>query len=138
MNDSGRAVRQLVEKIDVAANELVLIYDDIDLPLGQIRIRPQGSSGTHRGMKSVIQWVGSKEFPRIRIGIHDPQRRVTDITRYVLTPMRGKRFERLQEGVHQAVEAVFSIVETDIHSTMNRLNRRKNSLLLAEQEAAKP
>ena len=77
---------------------MLVIYDDIDLPLGGIRIRERGSAGTHKGMKSVIQHCGSQEFPRLRIGIQSPGRKTADIVRYVLTPLRGEDIRHVPGG----------------------------------------
>jgi PTH1 family peptidyl-tRNA hydrolase len=136
MNESGMAVQKLCRMFDFEPARMLVIYDDIDLPLGGVRLRERGSAGSHKGMRSVIQHVGSQEFPRLRIGIHPASGGATnDIVRYVLTPLRGKSFTALQEGVARAADAGLSILETDIHSTMNIFNRRKNSLLLHEEEA---
>ena len=135
MNESGLAVQKLRRMFDFDLPSMLVIYDDIDLPLGHIRIREKGSAGTHKGMKSVIQHSGSQDFPRLRIGIQSPGRQSADIVHYVLTPLKGKKFEMLQEGVAKAADAALAILENDIHSTMNIFNRRKNSLLLQKEEA---
>lgn len=135
MNESGLAVEKLRRMFDFELARLLVIYDDIDLPLGSVRLRERGSAGTHKGMRSVVQHVGSQEFPRLRIGIQGANPKPADIIRYVLTPLRGKPFTLLQEGVAQAADAAQSIIESDIQSTMNKFNRRKHSLLLQEEEA---
>jgi PTH1 family peptidyl-tRNA hydrolase len=135
MNESGLAVQKLRRMFDFELSRLLVIYDDIDLPLGSVRLRERGSAGTHKGMRSVIQHVGSQEFPRLRIGIQGANPKPADIIRYVLTPLRGRPFALLQEGVAQAADAAQSIIDSDIHSTMNKFNRRKHSLLLQEEEA---
>jgi len=135
MNESGMAVQKLCRMFDFEPARMLVIYDDIDLPLGGVRLRERGSAGTHKGMRSVIQHVGSQEFPRLRIGIQGAGAKPVDIVRYVLTPLRGKPFILLQEGAARAADAVQSVLETDIHSTMNIFNRRKDSLLLHEEEA---
>ncbi|MCJ7524244.1 MAG: aminoacyl-tRNA hydrolase [Candidatus Aminicenantes bacterium] len=135
MNESGLAVHKLQKMFSFAYSDMLVIYDDIDLPLGSIRIRERGSSGTHKGMRSVIQHCGTQDFPRLRIGIRNPVRRTADIIRYVLKPLRGQSFAKLQEGVVSAAEAAQMILENDIHGTMNIFNRRKNSLLLQKEEA---
>ena len=136
MNESGLAVQKLRRMFDVDLPSMLLIYDDIDLPLGGIRIREKGSAGTHKGMKSVIQHVGGQDFPRLRIGIHPAVGgAANDIVRYVLTPLRGKAYTMFQEGIVQAADAAQVFLENDIHSTMNIFNRRKNSLLLQKGEA---
>ena len=134
MNESGLAVQKLRRMFEFETARLLVIYDDIDLPLGSVRLRERGSAGTHKGMKSVIQHLGSQEFPRLRVGIQGAAK-PADIIRYVLTPLRGKPYIQFQEGVALAADAAQAVLESDIHSTMNIFNRRKNSLLLHEEEA---
>jgi PTH1 family peptidyl-tRNA hydrolase len=135
MNESGLAVQKLRRMFTLEAERLLVIYDDVDLPLGSIRIRERGSAGTHKGMRSVIQHLGTTDFPRLRIGIQGSGREAADIVRYVLTPLKGKRFVLLQEGIARAADAAQSFLQSDIHSTMNIFNRRNNSLLLPREEA---
>ncbi len=135
MNESGLAVQKLRRMFAFELYRMLVIYDDVDLPLGGIRIREKGSAGTHKGMKSVIQHLGSQDFPRLRIGIQDSGRKATDIVRYVLTPLKGKTYTVLQQGIDQAADAAQSFLENDIHSAMNIYNRRNNSLLLPREEA---
>jgi len=135
MNESGLAVQKLRRMFDFDLPAMLVITDDIDLPLGGIRLREKGSAGTHKGMKSVIQHCGSQDFPRLRIGIQGDGPKSADIVRYVLTPLRGKAYNMFQEGIVQAADAAQVFLENDIHSTMNIFNRRKNSLLLQKEEA---
>lgn len=135
MNESGLAVQKLQRMFGFEHSRMLVIYDDIDLPLGSVRIREKGSAGTHKGMKSVIQHSGTQDFPRLRIGIQNPGRQAADIVHYVLTQLKGKKFDIFQEGIAKAADAAQAILENDIHSTMNIFNRRKNSLLLQKEEA---
>ena len=135
MNESGQAVRKLGRMFDCEPERMLVIYDDIDLPLGSIRLRERGSAGGHKGMKSVIQHLGSQEFPRLRVGIRSEGPRKDDIVAYVLGPLRGKAFAALHEGIVKAADAAQFFLENDIHDTMNRFNRRTNSLLPQEGEA---
>lgn len=135
MNESGLAVRKLTRMFDFEPGQMLVIYDDVDLPLGSIRIRERGSAGTHKGMKSVIQHLGSQEFPRLRIGIRGEGPASGDIVGYVLRPLRGKPWAALQEGVDHGADAAQAFLQTDIHSTMNTFNRRNNSLLPQAGEA---
>jgi PTH1 family peptidyl-tRNA hydrolase len=130
MNESGQAVQKLKKMFTFDYSRMLVIFDDIDLPLGDIRIRERGSAGTHKGMKSVIQHSGTQEFPRLRIGIQNPGRKAANIIHYVLTSFRGEKNEIFKLGILQAADAAEAILETDILSTMNTFNRRKNSLLL--------
>jgi PTH1 family peptidyl-tRNA hydrolase len=135
MNESGQAVNKLRRMFAFNLDRMLVIYDDMDLPLGAIRIREKGSAGTHKGMKSVIQHAGSADFPRLRIGIQGTERKSADIVRYVLTPLKGEPFAVFKEGVAKAADAAQAFLENDIHHTMNLYNRRKNSLLLQKEEA---
>jgi peptidyl-tRNA hydrolase, PTH1 family len=128
MNDSGRAIHSLTGMYRFDWQEMVVVYDDIDLKLGEVRVRARGSAGTHKGMKSVLAAAGTSEFPRIRIGI-DQAGRTRDIIRYVLTPLSGEAWDLFQDAVARAAGAVQSIISNGIESTMNEYNRRANSLL---------
>lgn len=123
MNLSGVAVSKLVRGEKLTLAELVVVFDDVDLPWGTIRIRERGSGGGHKGLESVIQELGTQEFVRVRLGIQPPGP-VNDLAEYVLTPM-GKA-ERTQAGemVEQAAGAVRTILREGAKKAMNRFNRR--------------
>jgi len=124
MNLSGMAVRELVEKHEVRPeSDLIVIYDELDLPLGTIRIRERGSSAGHNGMRSVIGALGTQEFLRIRLGVA-PQRKVTDGVKFVLTPFRKTQLKKVDELLDWAAEAVTVILEAGPAAAMNRFNRR--------------
>jgi len=135
MNESGQAVAKLRRMFALDAGELLVIYDDIDLPLGGVRLRERGSAGSHKGMRSILQHLGSQEFPRLRIGIRPERPEVGDLVRYVLTPLRGRPLASLRAGAERAADAAEDILQEDIHHVMNRYNRRNNSLLLPQEEA---
>ena len=108
MNASGRAVRQLMARFKVSPAELVVIYDDYDLPKGHVRIRPSGSAGTHNGMRSVIAETGLTEFARIRIGIRDPEVNIP-IINYVLSEVKKEDYELFSSACRRAAEAAVSL-----------------------------
>ena len=108
MNASGRAVRQLMARYKVSPAELVVIYDDYDLPKGHVRIRPSGSAGTHNGMRSVIAETGLTEFARIRIGIRDPEVNIP-IINYVLSEVKKEDYELFSSACGRAAEAAVSL-----------------------------
>ena len=124
MNLSGFAVRELVAKYEVdPAKDLIVVYDELDLPLGTIRIRERGSSAGHNGMESVIGGLDTQEFLRIRLGIA-PERKIVDGVKYVLTPFRKSQEKIVDEIVDQATEAVKVILKEGPAAAMNRFNRK--------------
>ncbi len=110
MNNSGRAVKQLMAKYKISEENLLVLYDDYDLPKGKVRIRASGSAGTHNGMRSIIGETGCKEFPRIRIGIRDEEVNIP-IINYVLSEVRKEDYELFADACHKAGEAVVDFVK---------------------------
>jgi PTH1 family peptidyl-tRNA hydrolase len=124
MNLSGLSVRELVAKYEVdAAADLVVIYDELDLPLGTIRIRQRGSSAGHNGVESVIGALGTQEFLRIRLGIA-PDRKIEDGVKFVLTPFRKVQLKVVDEVLDTTLEAVRVILKDGPAAAMNRFNRK--------------
>lgn len=122
MNASGRAVKQLVAKYKVSPSELVVLYDDYDLMKGHLRIRPSGSAGTHNGMRSVIAEVGFLEFPRIRIGIKDPEVEVPLID-YVLSEIKRDDYTLFADACRRAAEAALCLAKGEnFDLVMNKYN----------------
>ncbi len=122
MNASGRAVKQLIAKYKVSPKELVVIYDDYDLPKGHVRIRPSGSAGTHNGMRSVIAELGFTDFARIRIGIRDEEIKVPLID-YVLSEVKKEDYELFTAACQRAAEAALSLASgEDFERVMTRYN----------------
>ena len=124
MNLSGLSVRELVaeHQVDVS-RELIVIYDELDLPLGTIRIRQRGSSAGHNGMESILGALGTDEFLRIRLGIA-PERKITDGVKYVLTPFRKAQEKIVDAILDTAVQAVEVILKEGPAAAMNRFNRK--------------
>jgi len=123
MNLSGLAVRDLLERFECGPEEMVVLYDDVALPWGMLRVREQGSAGSHNGLKSIIGTIGSSDFPRVRMGIQ-PDHPVGDLAAYVLRPMRKGDLKIAAEMAEQAAEAVELIIRRGIADAMNRFNRR--------------
>ena len=124
MNLSGKSVRELVAKHEVRPeSDLIVIYDELDFPLGMIRIRQRGSSAGHNGMKSIIGELGSQEFLRVRLGIA-PERKITDGVKFVLTPFRKAQRKKVEEVLDNAAEAVKVILQEGPAAAMNRFNRK--------------
>ena len=124
MNLSGLSVRELVEEHQVdVTRDLIVIYDELDLPLGTIRIRQRGSSAGHNGMESILGALGTDEFLRIRLGIA-PERKVADGVKYVLTPFRKALEKVIDEILETAAQAVEVILKDGPSAAMNRFNRK--------------
>ena len=122
MNASGRAVKQLMARYKVAPHEMVVLYDDYDLPKGHVRIRPSGSAGTHNGMRSVIAETGLSEFARIRIGIRDEAVNIP-IINYVLTEVRKEDYDLFSAACRRAAEAAVALARGEkIDLVMGRYN----------------
>ena len=123
MNLSGMAVRELVERYETdPAKDLIVVYDEMDLSLGRIRIRQRGGSAGHNGMESIIGALGSQEFLRVRLGI-GPERSVSDGAKYVLAPFRKSQMKIVDEILETASEAVKVILREGPAPAMNRFNR---------------
>ena len=119
MNLSGRAVAQLVRRFGITPDDLIVIHDDMDLPLGKLRIRRGGSAGGHKGVASVIDSLGTEDFARVRIGIGRPD---GDEVSYVLGDFTAEEKEVVTQAVGQAAEAVRCILSDGIEAAMNRYN----------------
>jgi PTH1 family peptidyl-tRNA hydrolase len=121
MNESGRAVSKAVDATHLTdLSRLLVISDDINLPFGTLRIRKEGSAGGQKGLQSIINSLGSRQFPRLRIGIGD---HFSDAAEYVLSPFSKKELEELPFILQYAMEAVESFLAEGITPTMSRYNR---------------
>lgn len=120
MNNSGNAVAPLVSRFEINTQDIIVIYDDVNLPLGVLRIRKKGSDGGQKGMQSIIQRLGTTEIPRLRIGIGEP---VGDIIDYVLTEFSDAEESDMEQTVARAVDAIETLLKNDIQAAMNRFNR---------------
>ena len=121
MNRSGIAAREVAMYYNVPSSNVIVIYDDIDLPPGAIRIRKAGGAGTHNGMKSVVGELGVKEFPRIRIGVGAAEGD-EDLIDRVIGKVSKSEQEVLDEAAKEAAEAAYDIVSIGIDNAMNRHN----------------
>ena len=122
MNLSGIAARYLLDRYRLPPSNLLAIYDERDLPVGQIRIRPRGSSAGHNGANSIIDELGSMDFPRLRIGIGQPVQQ--DPVDFVLGRFTPQESEIIGETLTRAAEAVTWIVRCGIEAAMNKFNQR--------------
>jgi NhaA family Na+:H+ antiporter len=127
MNRSGPAVAAALLELDVVdpARDLLVVYDDLDLPLAQLRVRKKGGHGGHNGLGSVLAALGERDVPRLRFGIGRPPAG-RDPIEYVLAPFEPGEAERVEAGVAEAAEAVRAFVSEGIDAAMNRFNRRSD------------
>jgi len=127
VNLSGKSVAGLVRKHDIHLSNLLVIYDDLDLPLGKIRLRQSGSSGGHKGMNSIISALGSKDFPRIRVGIGRPQSEKQFISEdaivnYVLSDFSPQEEATIKPVIAKVSEALDCFLTQGIEAAMNKFN----------------
>jgi len=120
MNLSGQAVRPLLRWYHVALSDLLVICDDLDLPLGKIRLRQKGGSGGHKGMRSIIEALGTEDFPRLRVGIGHPVHGEPED--YVLSDFAPDELSVMEEAYERAVAAVESFIAAGIITAMNLFN----------------
>ena len=124
MNNSGQAVASILSYRRLSPADMIVVVDDADLGLGQIRVRKKGSSGGHRGLESIVTALGSEEFVRVRVGIgRGPEER--DLVRHVLTPLSGTEWTELQNAAARCADAVLCILERGVEEAMNRFNAKE-------------
>ena len=131
MNESGRAVRDVINWYKAEHNELLLIYDDIDIPFGDIRIRGGGSAGTHNGMRSVIYQLGFDNFPRIRVGIGQSSDKRSLVSHVLGTP-QGEERDLLNAALVQAADAAELISKGCLKDAQTKYNKRPKKEKLAQ------
>ena len=121
MNESGRSVSQVANFFKVDPADVLIIQDDMDMPIGKIRIRANGKSGGHNGIKSIISHVGTEKFKRVRVGIDHPQK--MSVVDWVLSRFTKEQEAKLDDGLTRAVAALDDWIENDdFMNTMNRFN----------------
>jgi len=126
MNLSGKAVKKIVDQtiLNNLPNSLIVIHDDLDLPVGKMKIKKNGSSGGHKGVQSIIDFLETKNFIRIKIGIgKDPLQEVSD---YVLSPFSKEQKAIIKEKISQAVDSIVTIINDGVDKAMNIYNRAEN------------
>jgi len=121
MNLSGNSIIKFKKIYKVSDDQIIVIYDDIDLKVGDIRVRKKGGAGTHNGMKSVIESLNTEDFSRIRVGIGEPEYK-DDIINYVLGTIPEKEKEILDGAISKAADAVVQILKSGVESSMNEYN----------------
>ena len=132
MNLSGPAVKGLLERYELTPGRLILVYDELALPFGEIRVRPKGSDAGHNGVKSVIGSLGTNEFPRVRLGIR-PDHPIGDGAKIVLAPFKRAQMQEVEEMVARGCAAVESIIADGVEKSMTMFNRRAGGLKQEEE-----
>lgn len=121
MNLSGTAVRDFMNFYKISSEDIVVIYDDLDIEPGIIKIRKKGGPGTHNGMKSVVHEIQTEDFYRIRVGIGNPEYK-NDLLNFILTRIPDEEYKILEESTKKAADAVGEIIKSGIDTAMNKYN----------------
>lgn len=121
MNSSGKCIKPFVDFYKIPLENVLVIFDDMDIPVGEIKVRKQGSGGSHNGAKSVIHELKSELFPRIRVGIGKPIEEYNSVD-YVIGEIDEETYSKLQEGVPKAITAIEEVLKNGIEVAMSRCN----------------
>jgi len=125
MNLSGRAVSKVVSYYKIPLQNILIVYDDLNLELGQVRIRKKGSAGGHKGMESIIQYLNSEDVPRLRIGICNPSVNFNfDCVSYVLSNFNNEEKDKVREVMQLSTDAIKTITEDGFEKAMRKYNRK--------------
>lgn len=133
MNDSGIAVEHIYNRYGLSSSELLVVYDDLDLPLGTVRIREGGGAGGHHGMESIIYHLRTDKFPRIRLGI-DVDTRGADDKDFVLSTFEEEQSDEARNMVEYAVNGAMEFIFCGIKKSMNKYNKRENKDMINREE----
>jgi PTH1 family peptidyl-tRNA hydrolase len=125
MNLSGRAVSKVVSYYKIPLQDLLIVYDDLNLELGQVRIRKKGSNGGHKGIESIMQYLHSEEIPRLRIGIGSPSASSNfDCVTYVLSNFSYDEEDKIKETIKLSTKAIKTVIEEGFEKAMRKYNRK--------------
>jgi PTH1 family peptidyl-tRNA hydrolase len=125
MNLSGESVEPLMRLLQLQPADILVIADDMDLPVGRLRLRETGGSGGHNGLKSLIQHLRTEDFPRLRIGVGRPSEAQRGaVVDHVLSKFGREELEPIAEAIHRAAEAVECVTREGLTAAMNRVNQR--------------
>jgi len=127
MNLSGTSLAPLMQKHAIGLEKLIVVYDELDLPWMELRVKPKGSAAGHNGMKSLISNLNSSEFVRVRLGVH-PGHPIKSGVDYLLAPLKRPQMEGLEEFTGLAADAIRSIIAEGVEKAMTKYNRRAQGL----------
>ncbi|MCI8724815.1 MAG: aminoacyl-tRNA hydrolase [Hungatella sp.] len=133
MNLSGESVRAVADFYKVAADEIIVVYDDISLEPGRLRVRGKGSAGGHNGIKNIIAHLGTQEFPRVKVGIGEKPKGM-DLADYVLSHFGRGEWEQMEEAFKEAADAVAVMISQGTEAAMNRFNGEKKEGVKGQNE----
>ncbi len=123
MNNSGVAVKNLLDDYRLKPDEILVVYDDLDLPLGTLRLKKKGSSGGHRGVKSIIDYIKTEDFPRLKVGIGRPANK-KDVVNYVLSPFTKEEKFILDKVLSSATECILNVLKYGVDKAISQCNRK--------------
>jgi PTH1 family peptidyl-tRNA hydrolase len=132
MNLSGVAIKPLLQKNELSPADLILVYDELDLPWGSLRVKPKGSAAGHNGITDVIAKLGTSDFPRIRLGVH-PGHALQSGADYLLSRFTRQQTETLDEFIDHAADATESVIAEGVEKSMTRFNRRAKGSTTEEE-----
>jgi PTH1 family peptidyl-tRNA hydrolase len=132
MNLSGVAIKPLLQKNELSPADLILVYDELDLPWGSLRVKPKGSAAGHNGISDVIAKLGTSEFPRLRLGVH-PGHPISSGVDYLLSRFTRQQTETLDELLDHGADAVESVIAEGVEKSMTRINRRAQGKTTEEE-----
>ena len=121
MNNSGEAFPYLLNRFNLSSNDIIVVYDDLHLPMGKVRVRPSGSAGGHNGLKSIISALGTSLFPRIKIGIGSPEEDTSQV-RYVLGAFNPNEIDTINNSISTVAKIVSDTIAQGLDWTMNHYN----------------
>jgi peptidyl-tRNA hydrolase, PTH1 family len=122
MNKSGEVVAEVIRYFDIAADQMLVVHDDLDLPVGRVRLASRGGAGGHRGVSSIIENLGHQDFPRMKLGIGRPVYGEA-VEKYVLQTPYPEEARSFEEMIGRGVEAVHAVLSAGLAAAMNRFNR---------------
>ena len=122
MNLSGEAVHEAAQFYKIPADHVLVIYDDVSLPVGKLRVRPTGSAGGHNGLKNIIQHLGTDAFPRIKVGVGMPDHPDHEMIDWVIGKPQGEEAKTLRAALDRAADAALSVIDEGPDRAMNRFN----------------